>query len=240
MADDSTARPTWKKLLARGAPLVLPAAHDALTTRLIERAGFPTYQVGGFAATGARHGFPDIDLTRFGEEYAAVRDIIAACPLPVLVDADDGYGDAKNVTRTVRAYEALGASTIFIEDQKAPKRCGHMAGKTVVPPEEMESKVRAAAARTRSYWPAPTPSPRTGSTTPCAGPSATSPAALTAFMLKARAPSGSWSASAGRFGECRWRPTSWRASARLPGCRRVSCAHWASRCCSTRRRCCSA
>jgi 2-methylisocitrate lyase-like PEP mutase family enzyme len=90
MADDPTARPTWKEPLARAAPLVLPAAHDALTARLIERAGFPAYQVGGFAVAGARHGFPDVDLTRFGEEYAAVRDIIAACLLPVLVDADDG------------------------------------------------------------------------------------------------------------------------------------------------------
>jgi 2-methylisocitrate lyase-like PEP mutase family enzyme len=137
-------RPTWKKLVAREAPLLLPAAHDALTARLIERAGFKAYQVGGFALNGARHGFPDLDLTHYGEERDGVRNIVAASSLPVLVDADDGYGDVKNVTRTVRGYEALGISALFFEDQVAPKRCGHLAGKRVVPAEVMESKVRAA------------------------------------------------------------------------------------------------
>ena len=137
---------TWRDLIDREAPLLLPAAHDALTAKLIERAGFKAYQVGGFALNGARHGFPDLDLTHFGEERDGVRDIIAASCLPVLVDADDGYGDVKNVTRTIVGYEALGASALFFEDQRAPKRCGHLAGKSVVSPEVMESKVRAAVA----------------------------------------------------------------------------------------------
>jgi 2-methylisocitrate lyase-like PEP mutase family enzyme len=145
MAKGRSTRPSWKKLVAREAPLLLPAAHDALTARLIERAGFKAYQIGGFALSGARHGFPDLDLTHFGEERAGVRDIIAASSLPVLVDADDGYGDVKNVTRTVRGYEAMGVAAMFFEDQRAPKRCGHLAGKQVVPAEVMESKVRAAA-----------------------------------------------------------------------------------------------
>src|SRR5690348_13759237 len=140
------ARPAWKDVVARHAPLLLPAAHDALTAKVIERAGFKAYQVGGFALNGARHAFPDLDLTHYGEERDGVRDIIAASTLPVLVDTDDGYGDVKNVTRTVRGYEAMGVSAIFFEDQVAPKRCGHLAGKRVVPPEVMESKVRAAVA----------------------------------------------------------------------------------------------
>lgn len=138
------ARVTWKALLEREGLLQLPAAHDALTARLIERAGFPAYQVGGFALVGARYGRPDIDLEHFGEKNRAVQDVIDGCALPVLVDGDDGYGDAKNVTRTVRGYEALGASAIFLEDQTAPKRCGHMAGKSVVPREDMVAKIRAA------------------------------------------------------------------------------------------------
>lgn len=137
-------RPSWKQVIERERILILPAAHDALTARLIERAGFPAYQIGGFALTGTRHAFPDLDLTHYGEESAGVRDIIAASSLPVLVDGDDGYGDVKNVTRTVLGYESMGVAAIFIEDQRAPKRCGHMGGKEVIPAELMEDKVRAA------------------------------------------------------------------------------------------------
>ena len=142
-------RTAWKTVLADHAPLVLPSAHDALTARLIDRAGFRAYQIGGFALVGALHAVPDLDLEQFGEKSAAIRNIIHSSPLPVLVDADDGYGDAKNVTRTVHEYEAMGASAIFIEDQVAPKKCGHMAGKEVVARRTMVNKVRAAcAART--------------------------------------------------------------------------------------------
>jgi 2-methylisocitrate lyase-like PEP mutase family enzyme len=139
-------RPSWRSLLQQHKFLQLPAAHDALSATLIERAGFVAYQVGGFALEGARFGVPDIDLIRFGEKSEAVREIIAASDLPVLVDCDDGYGDVKNVTHTVNVYEEMGVSAIFIEDQRPPKRCGHMAGKEVVPPEEMTEKLRAAAA----------------------------------------------------------------------------------------------
>jgi len=146
MAARRPVRHAWKTLLKRKAPLLLPAAHDALTARLIERAGFDAYQVGGFALNGARHAYPDLDLTHFGEEREGIRDVIAASDLPVLVDADDGYGDVKNVSRTIRGYEALGIAALFFEDQVAPKRCGHLAGKSVVPAEVMEAKVRAAVA----------------------------------------------------------------------------------------------
>jgi methylisocitrate lyase len=133
-------------LLQRHKFLQLPAAHDALTAKLIQHAGFTAYQVGGFALEGARFGVPDIDLIRFGEKSEAVREIIGASDLPVLVDCDDGYGDVKNVTHTVNVYEQMGVSAIFIEDQRPPKRCGHMAGKEVSPPEEMAQKLRAAVA----------------------------------------------------------------------------------------------
>ncbi|HEX5322240.1 MAG TPA: isocitrate lyase/PEP mutase family protein [Capsulimonadaceae bacterium] len=143
-------RPTWKEVLAKHPLLILPAAHNALAARLIERAGFPAYQIGGFAIAGTMHAVPDVDLEHFGEKSEAARDIINASPLPVLVDADNGYGDVKNVTRTVLEYEAMGASAIFIEDQVSPKRCGHMNGKEVVRAEEMEEKIRAAVGERKS------------------------------------------------------------------------------------------
>jgi 2-methylisocitrate lyase-like PEP mutase family enzyme len=140
----ASSRPTWKALLKREKPLLLPCAHDALSARLIERAGFSAYSIGGYALVGARYAIPDIGLAGFGEISAGVRDIMAATRLPVLVDADTGYGDVKNVVHTVRSYEAMGVAAIFIEDQVAPKRCGHMAGKEVIPAEEMAAKIRAA------------------------------------------------------------------------------------------------
>jgi len=141
---------SWKRLLKQHAPLLLPAACDALTAKLIEQAGFPAYQIGGFALDGMRFGFPDMDVNRLGEKSAAVRDIIYACELPVLVDCDDGYGDEKSVVHTVHTYDDIGASSIFIEDQKAPKRCGHMGGKEVIEPKAMASKIRAAKSARRN------------------------------------------------------------------------------------------
>jgi 2-methylisocitrate lyase-like PEP mutase family enzyme len=144
---------TWKKALRKEAPLLLPVAHDALTARIIEQAGFAAVQIGGFAVEGSRHGVPDIDLTQFAERHAAVKDIMAATSLPIMVDADDGYGDAKNVTYTVRAYEGLGVQALFLEDQRAPKECGHMDNKKVVPVEEMINKIKAAVdARSSGYF----------------------------------------------------------------------------------------
>ena len=143
-------RRTWKELLAQEHPLVLPCAHDALSSRLIERAGFAAYSIGGFPLVGSRHALPDIGLVAYGEMSAGVRDIMGGSPLPVLVDGDDGYGDVKNVTRTIQGYEAMGAAAIFIEDQRSPKRCGHMAGKDVIDPAAMVAKIRAAAAARRN------------------------------------------------------------------------------------------
>jgi len=91
----------WKRLLKKHKPMQLVAAGDALTAKLIEQAGFPAYQVGGFALDGMRFGFPDMDVNRLGEKSAAVREIMQASDLPVLVDCDDGYGDEKNVVHTI-------------------------------------------------------------------------------------------------------------------------------------------
>jgi 2-methylisocitrate lyase-like PEP mutase family enzyme len=137
-------RLNWKRLLDEHKPLLLPAAHDALTARILERAGFPAYQVGGFALEGAEYGLPDIDISRFGEKSAVVRHIMAVCKLPVLIDIDDGYGDVKNVTHTIHAYEDMGVSAAFLEDQKPPKRCGHLSGKQVIAARVMVEKINAA------------------------------------------------------------------------------------------------
>ena len=132
--------------MKKHAPLLLPSASDALTAKLIEEAGFPAYQIGGFALDGMRFGFPDMDVNRLGEKSTVVRDIVHACDLPVLVDCDDGYGDEKNVTHTIHLYDDLGVSAVFIEDQKSPKKCGHMGGKHVVHPRDMVNKLKAAQA----------------------------------------------------------------------------------------------
>jgi len=139
-------RGSWKTILRQQGPLLLPAAHDALSARLIERTGFKAYQIGGFALAGSAHAVPDVGLDDFGEKAPLVRQIINASPLPVLVDADDGYGDAKSVTRTIREYEAMGVAAIFIEDQAAPKKCGHMEGKKVIEQKSMVHKIEAACA----------------------------------------------------------------------------------------------
>jgi 2-methylisocitrate lyase-like PEP mutase family enzyme len=94
---------------------------------------------------GARWGLPDIGLVQLGEISSAVRDVTGACDLPFLVDGDNGYGDVKNIVHVLHTYERLGAGAIMFEDQVAPKRCGHIHGKDVVPAAEMEAKIRAVA-----------------------------------------------------------------------------------------------
>src|SRR3981189_1415153 len=142
-----TARPSFRQALNKAVAekrlLVIPGAYDALSALLIERTGFDCMFVGGFPVAGARYGVPDIGLAGFADIAAAVRDIIAASDVPVLVDIDDGYGDVKNAVHTVQSYERMGASAVFLEDQAWPKRCGHMAGKKVVPAEIMEAKIKA-------------------------------------------------------------------------------------------------
>jgi 2,3-dimethylmalate lyase len=136
---------TFRQLVASERPLVLPGAHDAISARLIERAGFKAYFIGGFPLVGARFGVPDIGLMGLGEIGSGIRDIMSACDLPVLVDCDNGYGDVKTVVHVINFYERLGAQAVFFEDQVSPKRCGHIAGKRLLDPEQMEANIRAAA-----------------------------------------------------------------------------------------------
>jgi len=132
-------------LLSKESPLVVPIGYDAISTRMIERAGFPMAGLGGFGIVGFRYGLPDLDLVGFGEMSAAVRDIAQATSIPLIVDADTGYGDVKNVYRTVRTYEDMGISAIILEDQVSPKSCGHMGvRKRLVTVEEHALKLRAA------------------------------------------------------------------------------------------------
>jgi 2-methylisocitrate lyase-like PEP mutase family enzyme len=134
----------FRNLLASEKPLVLLGAYDALGARLIAQAGAKSLFIGGFSIVGARYGVPDVGLRAYADIAAAVRDIVSACELPAFVDIDDGYGDVKNVIQTVQSYERIGVAAMMLEDQTWPKRCGHLAGKTVVPVEVMETKVRAA------------------------------------------------------------------------------------------------
>ena len=136
---------TFRQLVASERPLVLPGAHDAISARLIQRAGFKAYFIGGFPLVGARFGVPDIGLLGFGEIGAGIRDIMSASDLPVLVDGDNGYGDVKTIVHVINFYERLGAQAVFFEDQASPKRCGHIAGKRLLTTQEMETNIRAAA-----------------------------------------------------------------------------------------------
>jgi 2-methylisocitrate lyase-like PEP mutase family enzyme len=145
VTDTDMPKKSLTQLLSGENPLKLPVAHDALSARLIEQAGFAAAAIGGFGLIGCRLGLPDLGLASFGELSAAVRDIRGATSLPLIVDADDGYGDVKNVVRTVRTYEDMGVSAIVLEDQASPKKCGHMAvERRIVPVEEAESKLSAA------------------------------------------------------------------------------------------------
>jgi 2,3-dimethylmalate lyase len=124
--------------------VVLPGAHDALTLRLAEQAGFQAVTCGGYSATASLLGAPDVQqltMTEMADMYARLCD---ATELPLFADADTGYGNTTNVARTVRSYERAGVAGLFIEDQLSPKRCGHMEGKRIVPAVEMAAKVKAA------------------------------------------------------------------------------------------------
>jgi 2,3-dimethylmalate lyase len=124
--------------------VILPGAHDALTLRLAEQAGFQAVTCGGYSATASLLGAPDVQqltMTEMAEMYARLCD---ATELPLFADGDTGYGNTTNVARTVRAYERAGVAGLFIEDQESPKRCGHMEGKRVIPAADMVAKLKAA------------------------------------------------------------------------------------------------
>lgn len=124
--------------------LSFPCCFDALSARLIERAGFSVTFMSGFAVAAVRLGLPDTGLISYAEMLSQGRDICAATTLPVIGDGDTGYGNAVNVKRTVRGYAQAGFAAVMIEDQLSPKRCGHTRGKSVVSRDEAKSRIRAA------------------------------------------------------------------------------------------------
>ena len=133
-----------RELLNSGQTVVAPGAFDPLAARLVEEAGFAAVYMTGFGTSAALLGRPDVGLLTMTEMADSAGRIAACVDIPLIADADTGYGNPLNVIRTVGAYEAAGVAGIHIEDQVAPKKCGHMEGKLVIAAEEMAAKVRAA------------------------------------------------------------------------------------------------
>ena len=143
-------RARLRELLASGnGPLVAPGAYDALSARLVEQAGFDAVYMTGFGTTASLIGRPDVGLLSATEMVDNARRIVAAVDVPVIADADTGYGNAITVVRTVQSYEQAGVAGLHIEDQVHPKKCGHMSGKAVIDADEMVGKIRAAVAARR-------------------------------------------------------------------------------------------
>jgi 2,3-dimethylmalate lyase len=149
LSGPTTPRATLRALLNERAPLLVPGAYDALSARLVEQAGFDAVYMTGFGSTAGLLGRPDVGLLSGAEMVDNARRIAAAVDLPLIADADTGYGNAINVVRTVRDYEQAGVAGLHIEDQVHPKRCGHMDGKQVIGVGEMVGKIEAAAAARR-------------------------------------------------------------------------------------------
>src|ERR1700694_18454 len=136
---------SFRDLLKRERMVVAPGAYDCITAKLIEQAGFAAVYMTG-AGTAATLGYPDFGLVTMSEMVANAERIAAAVELPVVADADTGYGNELNVFRTVRAFERSGVAGIHIEDQEFPKKCGHLEGKQIIPREDWLAKMRGAAA----------------------------------------------------------------------------------------------
>ena len=141
-------RQTLKKLLQRDKLLVAPGCFDGLSARLVQEAGYEAAYLSG-GAVARSMGIPDIGLVSMSEAIERAVQVVSVVNIPVIADADTGYGNAVNLVRTVREFERIGVAAIHIEDQITPKRCGHLDGKEVIPLAEMEAKLKAAlAART--------------------------------------------------------------------------------------------
>jgi len=136
--------PRLAELLHAQEPILAPGAYDVLTARLIEQAGFPAVYMTGFGTSASLLGRPDVGLLTMSQMVDNARRIAQAVDVPVIADADTGYGNPLNVIRTVQEYELAGVSAIHIEDQVMPKKCGHMENKQVIAAAEMTEKIRAA------------------------------------------------------------------------------------------------
>lgn len=133
-----------RELLERPGVLVAPGVYDCVSAKLAERAGYEMALLTGAGVAASLLGVPDVGLLTLTELATQARNICRAASLPILADAETGYGNAINVMRTVRELEAAGVAGLFIEDQVTPKRCGHFEGKELISVEEMEGKIRAA------------------------------------------------------------------------------------------------
>jgi len=131
-------------LLAAKEILVAPGAHDVLTAKIIEKAGFQAVYMTGYGQAASHLGTADVGLMTMSEMLARANNFASAVDVPVIADGDTGFGNAINVMRTVRQYEMAGVAAIQLEDQVAPKKCGHMTGRQVIPMDEMVGKIRAA------------------------------------------------------------------------------------------------
>jgi 2-methylisocitrate lyase-like PEP mutase family enzyme len=138
----------FRELLRKDGMVVAPGAYDCITARLIEAAGFAAVYMTG-AGTAATLGYPDYGLVTMSEMVANAGRLAAAVAVPVIADADTGYGNELNAVRTVREFEGRGVAGIHIEDQEFPKKCGHLEGKRIVPREDWLAKIRAAASARR-------------------------------------------------------------------------------------------
>jgi 2-methylisocitrate lyase-like PEP mutase family enzyme len=138
-------RQALKQLLKRDKLLVAPGCFDGLSARLVEQAGFEAVYLSG-GAVARSMGIPDIGLVTMSEVIERAAQVVSAVKIPVIADADTGYGNAVNLVRTIREFERTGAAAIHIEDQITPKRCGHLDGKEVISLAEMEKKLEAALA----------------------------------------------------------------------------------------------
>jgi methylisocitrate lyase len=146
MTPTSAARSAALRAAVARGTVVLPGAVNALSARAIERAGFEAIYLSGAVLANSVGGTPDVGLITFTEAREHAARIAACTTIPILADADTGYGGPENAARTVRELELVGVSGIHLEDQEFPKRCGHLPGKTLVPVEEMCEKIRSAAA----------------------------------------------------------------------------------------------
>lgn len=135
---------TLRNLLNADAPLVVPFAYDAFSTKLIEAAGFPAVGISGSSVAASAFGLPDVGLLSREDVVGQARRIAAAVNIPAIADADTGYGGPLQAAHTVRAMEDAGLAGLFMEDQEDPKRCAHLAGTTVIPVEAMLGKLKAA------------------------------------------------------------------------------------------------
>ncbi|MDR1796321.1 MAG: isocitrate lyase/PEP mutase family protein [Clostridiales Family XIII bacterium] len=142
-------REELRKKLAAKEILVVPGAHDALSARIVERCGFGAVYMTGYGQAASALGRPDIGLLSMTEMLDRARKMVSAVGIPVVADADTGFGNAITLMRTLEEYEAAGVAAIQFEDQVMPKRCGHMAGRKVVPMEQMVGKIKAAVAARR-------------------------------------------------------------------------------------------